>query len=55
MIPGIIESGFHWQWLCIFIAVVFDGEKSGRNGTFVAHEKGLGKVKPVNLIEGSPQ
>ena len=49
-IPGMLKPVYHWQWLCIFVVVIFNKGELGRYGALVGDEMGLGKVKPTNSL-----
>ena len=48
-IPRMQTGVYHWQWLCIFVVMLFNKDHKGRFGGLVGDEMGLGKVKTVDL------
>ena len=43
-IPGMLKPLFHWQWLCVFVSILFNTRTDGRFGALIGDEMGLGKV-----------
>nr|AUW31014.1 hypothetical protein [Cladonia uncialis subsp. uncialis] len=43
-IPGTLKPLCHWQWLCVFISIIFNARTYGYFGALISDEMGLGKI-----------
>lgn len=43
-IPGMLKALYHWQWLCVFVSILFNAGTGDRFGALIGDEMGLGKV-----------
>lgn len=49
-IPGMLQPLYHWQWLCVFVSILFNAGTGDRFGALIGDEMGLGKVRSLMLL-----
>nr|AUW31018.1 hypothetical protein [Cladonia uncialis subsp. uncialis] len=43
-IPGMLKPLYHWQWLCVFVSILFNAGTNDRFGALIGDEMGLRKT-----------